>query len=223
MENSKTFVQKWFDLRAGITKIKKKRRNDHFNSSYFDINDTLSSLNPLLEKNRLLLKQPIRGNKIYSIIQDIDPNKDGELEQEESYLELPADLAPQKMGSAITYFRRYTLVSLLGLEAEDDDGNAASGIGQQRKINPRATNGSAKKVPSSQNNTHKPQKAANNVKPQRQKKWLDLSNPTTGEVTPSYYELYNYKKQNPDLTKKQVLAQYKVNSRDMRYLNEIFN
>jgi hypothetical protein len=28
---------------------------------------------------------------------------------------------PQQMGSAITYFRRYTLQSLLSLRAEDDD------------------------------------------------------------------------------------------------------
>ena len=31
------------------------------------------------------------------------------------------------MGSAITYYRRYTLASLLGLQADDDDGNLASG------------------------------------------------------------------------------------------------
>ena len=29
------------------------------------------------------------------------------------------------MGSAITYYRRYTLQSLLGLSADDDDGNMA--------------------------------------------------------------------------------------------------
>ena len=34
---------------------------------------------------------------------------------------------PQKMGSAITYLRRYTLQSLLGLQAADDDANMASG------------------------------------------------------------------------------------------------
>jgi hypothetical protein len=33
----------------------------------------------------------------------------------------------QQLGSAVTYARRYQLVSLLGLEAEDDDGNYASG------------------------------------------------------------------------------------------------
>ena len=43
----------------------------------------------------------------------------------ESSLQLPTNLDAQKMGSAITYFRRYTLQSLLALQAEDDDGNKA--------------------------------------------------------------------------------------------------
>ena len=36
----------------------------------------------------------------------------------------PAD--PQKMGSGITYAKRYGLQSMLGLPSEDDDGNEAS-------------------------------------------------------------------------------------------------
>jgi hypothetical protein len=34
---------------------------------------------------------------------------------------------PQGVGSAITYLRRYTIQSILGIASEDDDGNAASG------------------------------------------------------------------------------------------------
>jgi hypothetical protein len=45
----------------------------------------------------------------------------------ESSLQLPTDLDAQKIGSAITYYRRYTLASLLGLQAKDDDANIASG------------------------------------------------------------------------------------------------
>lgn len=33
---------------------------------------------------------------------------------------------PQKVGSSITYFRRYQLLALLGISPEDDDGGAAS-------------------------------------------------------------------------------------------------
>jgi hypothetical protein len=41
-------------------------------------------------------------------------------------MSLPNIQDPQKLGSAITYYRRYTLQSLLGLQAEDDDGNTAT-------------------------------------------------------------------------------------------------
>ena len=33
---------------------------------------------------------------------------------------------PQKIGSAITYFRRYTLKSLFAIDEVDDDGNLAA-------------------------------------------------------------------------------------------------
>jgi hypothetical protein len=44
----------------------------------------------------------------------------------ESSLELPAIIDPQKLLSCITYYRRGTLVSLLSLQAIDDDGETAS-------------------------------------------------------------------------------------------------
>lgn len=40
-------------------------------------------------------------------------------------------VTPQAVGSAITYARRYSLQSILGIAAEDDDGNAASGKGSR--------------------------------------------------------------------------------------------
>lgn len=39
----------------------------------------------------------------------------------------PSKLDPQGVGSAITYARRYSLLSMSGTAPEDDDGNAASG------------------------------------------------------------------------------------------------
>jgi len=41
-------------------------------------------------------------------------------------MELPAGLNPQQIGSAVTYFRRYCLSSLLCLQSLDDDANMAS-------------------------------------------------------------------------------------------------
>jgi len=49
-----------------------------------------------------------------------------------SNIYLPDNVEPQKMGSAITYYRRYSLQSMLLLEAEDDDGNSTKYIPQQK-------------------------------------------------------------------------------------------
>jgi len=43
-----------------------------------------------------------------------------------SYPLKPVKDDPQGMGSAMTYARRYALMAMVGLAAEDDDGNAAS-------------------------------------------------------------------------------------------------
>jgi hypothetical protein len=83
----------------------------------------LEHVQPLLAKHKLLLTQPIKEGKVCSIIYDTETEKDGYVD---SYIDLPQISDPQKLGSAITYYRRYTLASLLALQAEDDDGNKAS-------------------------------------------------------------------------------------------------
>ena len=47
------------------------------------------------------------------------------------------DLAPQPVGSAITYLRRYGLLSVAGIAPDDDDGEAAMGRPQERHPEPR--------------------------------------------------------------------------------------
>lgn len=44
---------------------------------------------------------------------------------------VPKAYDPQSIGSAITYLRRYGLMSMAGIAPEDDDGNAASGRGDE--------------------------------------------------------------------------------------------
>ena len=46
---------------------------------------------------------------------------------------------PQKLGSCITYFRRYTLKSLLAIAETDDDGNFASTKVNKVKTTPKLT------------------------------------------------------------------------------------
>ena len=121
MEKTKTIYQNLFEAKKHIGKISKDSRNPFFKSKYFDVNGLLDAVEPVLAEHNLLLLQPIENNKVITKIVNIE---DGETIQSE--LELPNIVDPQKLGSAITYYRRYTAQSLLGLQAEDDDANLAS-------------------------------------------------------------------------------------------------
>lgn len=114
--------EKLFAVKSKIGKISKDSNNPFFKSKYFDINSLLENVEPLLQENKLILLQPIHDNKVRTEIADVES---GELVYSE--MELPNLTDPQKLGSAITYYRRYTLQSLLGIQAEDDDANKAAG------------------------------------------------------------------------------------------------
>ena len=104
-----------------IGAISKDSRNPFFKSKYFDINQLLEHVEPVLEKNGLIILQPITRGFVCTVILDV---KTGE--EILSEIELPNIQDPQKLGSAITYYRRYTLASLLALQSTDDDANLAS-------------------------------------------------------------------------------------------------
>jgi len=108
-------------VKAEIGTLKKNAKNPHFKNTYIDLGGLLDAVEPLLEKNGLILLQPITEGKVMTTIIDIDNG-----ENLSSEIDLPNNQNPQQLGSAITYFRRYTLQSLLGLSAEDDDGQTAS-------------------------------------------------------------------------------------------------
>ena len=110
------------EVQKEVGAISKDSKNPFFKSKYFDINKLIEVVNPVLSKHGLVLLQPIEDNKVYSKIFDANAEK-GEKLCVESSLELPNLTDPQKIGSAISYYRRYTLSSLLGLQAEDEDGN----------------------------------------------------------------------------------------------------
>ena len=120
--------EKLFNLQQEIGTISKDAKNPFYKSRYFDINSLIKQLQPLLNKHRLLLLQPIEEDIVYSKLICVDGTG-----ATISGLKLPVIADPQKLGSCITYYRRYTLSSLLGLQAEDDDANAASGVTEEQK------------------------------------------------------------------------------------------
>lgn len=122
MEKTNTIYQKLLKVQDEVGAIKKGETNPFFKSKYFDINGLLEVVKPVLSKNNLVLIQPLNARGLITKIIDSETG-----ESIESNIELPTNPDPQKMGAIITYFRRYSLQSLLALQAEDDDGNSASG------------------------------------------------------------------------------------------------
>jgi len=114
----KNIIKKLHEAKNDIDVVAKNATNPHFKNTYADINALIEAVEPILLEKGLLLLQPIRDGKQYTIIHDTESG-----ESVESCLELNSSLQPQAQGSAITYFRRYTLQGLLCLMSDDDDGN----------------------------------------------------------------------------------------------------
>lgn len=123
-EQAKTALniyQKLHLAKQSMGKVIKNATNPHLKRNYADINSIIDTVEPILLDHGLLLIQPIIDDKVYTIIVDIETG-----DKIESYLTLPAITDVQRLGGACTYFRRYTLVNLLSLQAIDDDGHQAS-------------------------------------------------------------------------------------------------
>jgi hypothetical protein len=117
----KNLYLKLAEVKREVGKVSKNSKNPHFKNTYADLNALIDAVEPILLEKGLLMLQPIADGKVCTVIFDVET----ELSIESS-IALPVLSDPQKLGSAITYFRRYTLQSLLSLQAEDDDANKAS-------------------------------------------------------------------------------------------------
>jgi hypothetical protein len=124
----KSFWARLLEAKTEIKAVHKGATNPHFKNRYADLNAIIEEVEPILIKNGLILIQPIIDGVQYTKVVDAF----GE-DLIESALPLTAGLNSQQLGSQITYFRRYTLQSLLSLRTTDDDANDASGLVTQPK------------------------------------------------------------------------------------------
>lgn len=115
-------MKKLLEVQKEIGTLAKNAKNPFFKSAYLDLTTLLEHVTPILNAHGLVLVQPLTGDCVTTAILDSESNET----VASSSLTLPQLQDPQKMGSAITYYRRYTLKSLLAIAEVDDDGNLAS-------------------------------------------------------------------------------------------------
>jgi hypothetical protein len=99
--------------------------NPFFKSKYADLNEYIQTAKKPLADNGLSVIQLTDRSETKAKVTTILGHKSGQ------WISTTLELAPTKpdaqgMGSAITYARRYGYGAILGMGAEDDDGNEAS-------------------------------------------------------------------------------------------------
>jgi hypothetical protein len=122
-------IYRRFALAAlNVETVKKDQQaniKENFSYKYADINQILAMLKPILAAQDLVVSQPIAfvdGHMMVSTT--LICTRTGQSVNFPGPA-CPTKADPQALGGAITYFRRYGLVSLFSLEAADDDAGAA--------------------------------------------------------------------------------------------------
>ena len=104
----------------------KTSTNPHFKSRYADLSACVEAVIDALNNNGIALMQKLHPSEGGVAIETIFVHESGE-SMANGILHVPASKQdPQGYGSALTYARRYSLMSACGIAPEDDDGNMAS-------------------------------------------------------------------------------------------------
>ena len=120
--------------------------NPHFKSKYADLTSCWDACREQLNKHEIAVVQSNDDTDTHLCLTTTLIHKsgqwiDGTLKMERKVDDKGArrDMNAQQIGSAITYFRRYALCSMIGICPEDDDANAISqkndGRNQQQHSN----------------------------------------------------------------------------------------
>ena len=123
---SKTIHQALFDFANEMVVVKKNQKHGAFGGTFYtDVNEILSTIKPVLEKLGMVIIQTPQIGEVGSFLNTKICLKDIPAEYVEANIKLIVDPKSPKvmwdLGGAITYTRRYSIVTMLNLESVDDD------------------------------------------------------------------------------------------------------
>ena len=107
-------------------KALKQANNPHFRSKYADLGSVMDACLPALNERGIAVIQPTGENELGRFVETIMIHGES---GEQLSCRVPLIVGKNDMqgyGSAVTYARRYGLMAMAGIAAEDDDGNAAA-------------------------------------------------------------------------------------------------
>jgi len=122
----------------------KDKTNPAFRSKYADLGACLEAVNDALLDNGIALVQRTFEDASGVTVETVFVHESGE-SMESGKLHVPASKQdPQGYGSALTYARRYSLMTACGIAPEDDDGNAGTEAKRREAAQPPAADMSPK-------------------------------------------------------------------------------
>ncbi len=117
----KNIYTKLLDFQKLNISVLKSSKNPHFKSTYANLNEVLDKVKkPLNDMGIIIIFEP-QSEGLKTTLHDTESKT-----EISGYMKYVDCGNAQKLLACNTYYRRGTLVSLLGLEDEDDDGNKAS-------------------------------------------------------------------------------------------------
>lgn len=131
------FFEKIAKVQDEVGVLEKSCNNPFFKSKYADITSMLKQIVPILRKHKMAMIQPSRVENGITLQGTVIFDLESEYKVQ-SWVDMPAIEDPQKKFACSTYFRRMTLQNLLATQAEDDDGNSASGKTSSKSSTGRA-------------------------------------------------------------------------------------
>ncbi len=106
---------------AEFTPVNKSKtaKGEKFSYKYADLSDILGMVVPVLSKHGIAFTQPIRRDtdKTTYVVTRIQL---GDEFQEDAGLPIPSQVRPQELGTYLTYYRRYSVSTFLGISTDED-------------------------------------------------------------------------------------------------------
>ena len=104
----------------------KSATNPFYRSNYADLESVIGAVKGPLNDNGIVFVQAVQRDELGTFIETMLLHTTGEFIMSETPVKSKDDSDAQKMGSGITYAKRYALQAICGLPTEDDDGNGAA-------------------------------------------------------------------------------------------------
>lgn len=135
MSGSKNVLAAFHAAKVNMAPVIKTKKNAAYgpNSKYADLQSVFDAIDDAVNNAGLVIIQPYRyeivdGRPVLMLYTCVAHAESGEALVSFAPLIVPNLAEAQKLGSYMTYLRRYMLLAMFGLAPEDDDGNAASGM-----------------------------------------------------------------------------------------------